>query len=160
MLDVLFWGLKASYVARTSFKEALWYVNCNFWSKHINKFFSCIFSFSFWSSIPQIRIRIHLKFRIRFQRIRIRNTGTVYVRTCYKGLVRVVPVRYRTYGKRCVSKALIGGLSEKCLYEGLEMFLILIFLFKFTSVVDPDPYPDPDWIRIQWGHWIRIRIRI
>ncbi len=28
---------------------------------------------------------------------------------------------------------------------------------KITSVVDPDPYPD--WIRIQWGPWIRILIR-
>ncbi len=27
-------------------------------------------------------------------------------------------------------KALIGGLSETCLYEGVEMFLILIFLSK------------------------------
>jgi hypothetical protein len=57
-------------------------------------------------------------------------------------------------------KPSLGRPSEKCLYEGLEMFLILIFLFKFTSVVDPDPYPDPDWIRIQWGPWIRIRIGI
>jgi hypothetical protein len=25
--------------------------------------------------------------------------------------------------------------------------------------LDPDPYLDPDWIRIQWGPWIRIQIR-
>ena len=28
-----------------------------------------------------------------------------------------------------------------------------------TRVADPDPYPDPDWIRIQSGQWIRIRIQ-
>jgi hypothetical protein len=33
VLDVLFWGLKASPFAWTSFMEAKGYVNCNFWSK-------------------------------------------------------------------------------------------------------------------------------
>jgi len=28
-----------------------------------------------------------------------------------------------------------------------------------VRVADPDPYPDPDWIRIQSGQWIRIRIQ-
>jgi hypothetical protein len=27
------------------------------------------------------------------------------------------------------------------------------------SFVDLDPYPDPNWIRIQWGPWIRIQER-
>jgi len=31
--------------------------------------------------------------------------------------------------------------------------------FLFCRVADPDPYLDPDWIRIQSGKWIRIRIR-
>jgi hypothetical protein len=31
--------------------------------------------------------------------------------------------------------------------------------FKKSRVSDPDPYLDPDWIRIQPGQWIRIRIR-
>ncbi len=28
-----------------------------------------------------------------------------------------------------------------------------------NRVSDPDPRPDPDWIRIQSGQWIRIRIQ-
>jgi hypothetical protein len=34
----------------------------------------------------------------------------------------------------------------------------MIFYGTVPSVVDPDPYPHPDWIQIQWGPWIRIRI--
>ena len=43
MLDVLFWGLKASPVAWASFMEAFGEVNGNFWWKSKNKIFSCKF---------------------------------------------------------------------------------------------------------------------
>ncbi len=29
----------------------------------------------------------------------------------------------------------------------------------FSMFVDHFFYPDPDWIRIQWGSWIRIWVR-
>ncbi len=45
MLDVLFWWLKFSPVARTP-------LNCSFDFKKIKKNFSCIFFFNFWSSKP------------------------------------------------------------------------------------------------------------
>ena len=42
-----------------------------------------------------------------------------------------------------------------------------IFLLRYQNyyrslksrVADLDPYPDPDWIRIQSGQWIGIRIQ-
>jgi hypothetical protein len=34
-----------------------------------------------------------------------------------------------------------------------------VFQLLNSSLVDPDPDPDPNWIQIQWGPWIRIRIR-
>ncbi len=83
MGDVLFWGLKASPVARRSFTEACGQVNCNFWSKKDLKKFQLYFFFlTFWSSKPwiQIHIRIPLKrwvrirIQIRIQWIRIHNS--------------------------------------------------------------------------------------
>jgi hypothetical protein len=36
---------------------------------------------------------------------------------------------------------------------------MVTFGTPYTRVVGPDPYLDPDWICIQSGLWIRIRIR-
>jgi hypothetical protein len=33
-------------------------------------------------------------------------------------------------------------------------------IYKYASPSSSAVDPDPDWIRIQWGPWIRIRIRI
>ncbi len=41
--DVLYWGMKTSPVARTSFMKALGYVNCNFWSKKYEFFLAVNF---------------------------------------------------------------------------------------------------------------------
>jgi|LakMenEpi03Aug12_release.lakeMendotaPanAssembly.Ray.scaffolds.fasta_scaffold1628317_1 hypothetical protein len=51
--------------------------------------------------------------------------------------------------------------------KNIQIFLFL-FLYDEPSVPLAAPMyvegsvvdPDPDWIRIQWGSWIRIRIRI
>ncbi len=87
MLDVLFWGLKASSVAWTSFMEDYGKVNCSFWSQ---KFLFHLQSFcNFWSSKPWIRIgsgsgsvfspKCCFRIRIRITWIRIRNTAFIYV---------------------------------------------------------------------------------
>ncbi len=75
VLYVLFWGLKASSVAWTSFKEAFGLVNWNF-EKKIYIFFQLYF-LSFWSSKLWIRIsiRIHLICWIRILWFRIPKTG-------------------------------------------------------------------------------------
>ncbi len=37
----------------------------------------------------------------------------------------------------------------------------MCFIFTYLGrVANMDPYPDPDWIQIQSGRWIQIRIRI
>ncbi len=61
VLDVHFWGLKASPVTWASFMGALGKVNCSFWSKKKINFFSAVIFFKFRSSNPGsgsgIRIR-------------------------------------------------------------------------------------------------------
>ncbi len=48
---------------------------------------------------------------------------------------------------------------EKLKHYGYEVLIIIrqSITADKISVVDPDP--DPYWIRIQWDHLIRIRIR-
>ncbi len=42
----------------------------------------------------------------------------------------------------------------------LLLFYFFINTIIFGSDVDADPNPDLDWIRIQLGPWIRVKIRI